>query len=320
MLQTLSFLKEIFINHRTRSVFWEITTLCNCKCSMCSLWKDKPAFLPLDEAKKIVDFMHDNGVIFVQLTGGEPTLYKDIIPLIKYLNSKNFILNLATNGTTMTHESAKELRSAGLSHINISFDYFNSAVQDKIRGLKGEFNKAVSAVNILKSEGFHVYSSSMINSYNWDKMEKLVSFVNGLGIPFGLCFPYPDFSTTTDNTSRLSKSQLVHALTDLLKLQEAGFIFANTRAFIEECLRFAKEEKLKYPCLAGSSVYGIKGSDFYTCWLLPKQFDASTGWNVKKVDCNKCHLSCYREISIVSSMLKHHPFSFIKEVSRLLKT
>lgn len=317
----LDYLAGIFIHHRTRSVIWEITHNCNCKCQMCDLWcnKNQP-FLPLDKAKKLVDYMYDNGVIFLQITGGEPTLYKDLIPLIKYIVSKNFLLNLATNGTTITEKSAKELKNAGLEYINISFDYFNSEVQDKIRGYKGEFDKAVAAVKILKNAGLTVYSSTMINSYNWNKMDKLAIFLNKkLGIPLGLCFPYPGFSSVSkDNPSYLTKEQLLSALNDVLKLKSKGFKIINTKAFIDECIRFVKGEKMQYPCLAGKDVFGLRIDKLNACWILADSFDTNKKLAGKEIDCNKCNLVCFRELSIVTAMLKTKPWLFLQEVFRIV--
>ena len=319
--QIAALLGEFIFRHRNRSVIWEITGRCNCRCSMCNTWEEDLNPVSLDDAKRTVDFMHDHGVIFLQITGGEPTLYKDLVPLIAYINKKNFVLDLATNGTTMTEKLADNLRSAGLKYINISFDHFDPAIQDKIRGLRGEFDGAVAAVRILKRKGFNVYSSTMIDSYNWNQMDKLANFINSeLGIKFGLCFPYPDFNMEKDNVSRLNRHQLIHALNDLLRLQHAGFKFANARSFLEDCLRFAKKEETRHPCLAGDIVFSVKGAgDFYPCWLRPKQFDISSGWNSVRIDCNRCHLSCFREISIMSSMVKSHPLMFFKEIAGLVR-
>ncbi|MEO0184032.1 MAG: radical SAM protein, partial [candidate division WOR-3 bacterium] len=74
-----------------------ITTYrCNAHCKMCRSWanptKPEEEFRP-EILKKIPE-----GMIRLNVTGGEPTLRKDIIEILEILNTKAKKLELSTNG------------------------------------------------------------------------------------------------------------------------------------------------------------------------------------------------------------------------------
>lgn len=311
-------LLRLFLIKTPKIVIWEITTSCNCKCDMCNVWKKKSKFLKLNKAKELVDFMYNNGVVLIQITGGEPTLYKHLIPLLTYINKKGMFLNLATNGTTITKNYAKKLKSTGIRNINVSLDDFKEKIHDKIRNYKGCFKKAINAINILKKEGFHIHSSSMINKYNHKHIKEFVTFVNDLGISFAMCYPYPTFNKK-DNVSRLKNKDLVRAIKELIKLKTKSAKISNSLTFLKESLNYAKNKKMKYPCLAGLNVYALnQKGEFKTCWILPDKFTIKSGWKEKKINCNKCNLGCFREPSIYAKMIKNNKLGFLKEVIQFI--
>ena len=308
-----SLFKMIFTNNY-KHVIWIITNSCNCKCAMCGLWQKKSKSLDIEKAKKLVDFMSKNNVVYIQLTGGEPSLYKHLIPLIQYINKKGIVMQLATNGTMVTEENAGKMRKAGLKYICISLDHYKPEIHDSVRNYKGCFTKVLNAIKILKQEGFVMYSSSVINKYNYKDLETFVSFVNSLGIQFGGCFPYPDFNEN-DTISHLPENDLKNAVNELIDLKRKGYKIVNTYAYLKDCLRFIDGKKAKYPCLAGTRVVGLKVDEFRTCWMLKNLvFNLETGWKEQKIDCNECQLACFRESSIVTGLASHNKKELLKEI------
>lgn len=63
------------------------------------------------------------GVDKIRLTGGEPTLRKDLVRLVASLSALPGLasIGITTNGLTLGRQLAA-LRSAGLTHLNISLD------------------------------------------------------------------------------------------------------------------------------------------------------------------------------------------------------
>ena len=97
---------------------WKIHNVCNYNCSFCfDDNKDGSVrWLPLDEYKAKFDKLHSicNGMPYwVQLTGGEPTLYPHLIELLTYIKSKGAYTSLLSNGTR-TIRWWKELRESNV--------------------------------------------------------------------------------------------------------------------------------------------------------------------------------------------------------------
>lgn len=113
-----------FENHKAvdyRLIEWKIHNVCNYDCSFCALNnKDgSKRWLLLEEYKSYIDklFAVANGQpVWFQVTGGEPTLFPELIPLLQYIKSKGAMLSLVSNGSR-TLRWWEELRDANILDI-----------------------------------------------------------------------------------------------------------------------------------------------------------------------------------------------------------
>lgn len=129
-----------------------ITYECQCKCVHCSAWPHHLSWdkLTLDEWKKVIDSLAQLGAFRLHFSGGEPLLSENLVELIKYAYQKGFIIFLETNGLLLNMETAKVLKEAGVTSINISIDSADSGEHDRLRGVDGCFFKALEAVKICR--------------------------------------------------------------------------------------------------------------------------------------------------------------------------
>ena len=99
-----------------------LTNRCNASCEWCF---DKDAYHPLDKsnykqfAEKILSFNQPN----IILTGGEPTLYKDLKKLITLLNDGNKNVYITTNGSKLDLDFIQNL--VDIKGITISIHHFD---------------------------------------------------------------------------------------------------------------------------------------------------------------------------------------------------
>ena len=80
------------------SVDLRITGRCNLKCMYCFGASNEAKELDLNMWIKILDLLHQNQVQYVVITGGEPTLYPDLLILLKYAKKIGFKIVLSSNG------------------------------------------------------------------------------------------------------------------------------------------------------------------------------------------------------------------------------
>lgn len=117
-----------------------ITDVCNFRCSYClpngyQPNPEKDKFLSLNEIRRVATAFAAMGTEKIRITGGEPTLRKDFLPIVETLAQLDGIKNIAltTNGYRMAKDVA-EWKNAGISSINVSVDSLDPKIFHRITG------------------------------------------------------------------------------------------------------------------------------------------------------------------------------------------
>ena len=114
-----------------------LTDRCNFRCTYCSPSLNEPAdgLLRRDELARLFRLFAGLGVRRIRLTGGEPTLRKDVVEIAADAASTPGIeeVALTTNGHRLS-ELVEPLRAAGLSALNVSLDTLRP---DRLAGVSG---------------------------------------------------------------------------------------------------------------------------------------------------------------------------------------
>ena len=113
---------------RARTLRISVTDRCNFRCSYCMpseemTWFERSAILTFEEIARVAGLLAAQGVSRMRLTGGEPTMRKDLAVLTRMLREVAGVesLDMTTNGVTLPR-MARELRDAGLGSVTVSLD------------------------------------------------------------------------------------------------------------------------------------------------------------------------------------------------------
>jgi len=104
-----------------------LTDMCNLRCIYCMpediSFRPKDAMLRDEEILRLVRIFAGLGFSKFRLTGGEPTLRDDLVPMVKAMTLTPGVSEVAltTNGILLKH-LARPLAQAGLRRINVSID------------------------------------------------------------------------------------------------------------------------------------------------------------------------------------------------------
>lgn len=156
-------------------IYLNMTNHCNLKCVYCFnsperqhwLEKEKETKLPvltLREFKKLVDQGKELGVQKFILTGGEPLLNPDTIPLAQYIKAQGLENELLTNGTLIDETNAKVIAES-FDTVAVSLDTVYKDSHEKMRG-KGTFDKAMKGIKLLKAHNAGIRVNSVITRTN----------------------------------------------------------------------------------------------------------------------------------------------------------
>jgi len=159
-------------------VVWNITRACNLKCIHC--YNDSgtnKAFndITTEKAKAILDDLAQFGVPSVLFSGGEPLMRPDLFDLIQYADKGGLRTVISTNGTLITTEVARKIKSCGVSYVGISLDGIGQ-INDKFRGVNGAFERAVQGIRNCTSAGVRVGLRLTLTKRNVEDIESLFGF------------------------------------------------------------------------------------------------------------------------------------------------
>ena len=152
-----------------------INDVCNYRCTMCDIrMKERPAVYPREAQERDIDALSRMGVIYYSISGGEPTLVKDLPERLAYAGKKLPYVHLVTNGSTMTVDLAKRLGATGIQEISVSLDGLEG-FHNQMRGVSNAFEKGWNAIHLLRTHAskVDVVINSILTPYNLDSLRGL---------------------------------------------------------------------------------------------------------------------------------------------------
>jgi len=149
---------------------------CQLECAMCyhihkkDQWKQ--TIKPLDDVKKEIDAGVKRGNTWMDITGGEPTIYPHILETVKYAKDQGLKVCIITNGL-MGRKRVEELRDAGLDEFLVSVHGLKST-HDEIIGCQG-FDTQTNFLNEAHIAGISLRFNTVISSYNQRELSRIAA-------------------------------------------------------------------------------------------------------------------------------------------------
>ena len=157
-----------------------VTDLCNLRCTYCMppegvCKRAHSEICSLEELAELAAACVALGVKKIRLTGGEPLLRAELLPLIERLRALPGLeeLALTTNGQRLA-ELAAPLRAAGLDRLNVSLDTLRPA---RYRALTrgGELDRVFAGIAAAEAAGFRDLrlNAVLLKGVNDDELAEL---------------------------------------------------------------------------------------------------------------------------------------------------
>lgn len=263
-----------------------VTDACNLRCAYCMPpdgMKECPCrtAMSADEFIEIAREAASLGMKKLRITGGEPLVRSDILPLVRSLGSIAGIGDMSlTSNATLLAPMARELFDAGIHRINISLDTLDAAKYEKItRG--GRLKDALDGIHAALEAGMSPVklNTVLIGGFNDDEIVPLAELT--LRYPVQLRFielmPIGDTKGEFDERAYLPADAVLERLPQLAPVQserhsvarlyrlpdakgEIGLISPLSNHFCAECnrLRLTADGCLK-PCLHSAEEIPVRG-------------------------------------------------------------
>lgn len=155
----------------------ELTYRCPLQCPYCSNPLDYAQHkqeLSTQEWFNVFDQARQLGAVQLGFSGGEPLVRQDLEELVAYAHQKGFYTNLITSGMGLTEARIARLKSAGLEHIQISFQASDPTVNNALAGSKHAFEQKYQMSRLVKQYGYPMVLNFVIHRHNIDQIEQII--------------------------------------------------------------------------------------------------------------------------------------------------
>lgn len=297
--------RKIFKHRKPYKLTLVITRACNSRCVTCGIWKEDQNVLDknslnIEDYKKIAQ-KAGKDLLWLNLTGGEPFLRKDIHEIISYFYKycpNLCLVNIPTNGI-LTSEILNVLRKIlNLKkipfHLTLSLDGLEDQ-QDLIRGVPGMFRKILVTYEkliVLKSEfpWLKVSFETTLSSLNSDNIENIISYAQPLSDNYIITFTQTaEFYNNEKLRLDKMRTKLEEGMKKIQKKYKVyGIIDLIPKAFIIIANKYLKKgfSPLK-KCSAGKSTVTVDwNGNMLPCLFIGKSFG-----NIKENKCDPLNFS-----------------------------
>ncbi|XP_033158558.1 molybdenum cofactor biosynthesis protein 1 isoform X2 [Drosophila mauritiana] len=263
-----------------------LTERCNLRCDYCMPAEGVPLqpknkLLTTEEILRLARIFVEQGVRKIRLTGGEPTVRRDIVEIVAQMKALPELeqVGITTNGLVLTR-LLLPLQRAGLDNLNISLDTLKRDRFEKITRRKG-WERVIAGIDLAVQLGYRPkVNCVLMRDFNEDEIcdfveftrdrpvdvrfieympfsgnkwhtERLISYKDTLQI---IRQRWPDFKALPNGPNDTSKAYAVPGFKG-----QVGFITSMTEHFCGTCnrLRLTADGNIKV-CLFGNKEFSLR--------------------------------------------------------------
>lgn len=163
----------------TKRIVLQMGFSCNARCRFCyyreELASGRVKDLTTKKIKKRLKSARRFGKNQIELSGGEPTIRKDIFKIAEYARQKGFrIVCVITNGLrTYDFDFCKKLQSSGVNEFLFSLHSPMDEEHDWLTGVKGSWKKVIQSIENVEALGIPYRTNTVISNMNYDHLDQL---------------------------------------------------------------------------------------------------------------------------------------------------
>lgn len=205
----------------------ELTAQCNLRCTHCyNDFTDAAPGLDPEELISILREWKAHGLLGVELTGGEPLLYRGFWEVLEFCSLNFQRIALLTNGTLVSLNVAERLSDfKDQLIVSVSLDGSCPEVHEKIRG-KGSFEGTQKAIRYLADRGIRVRAAMSATPESIYDLEETVLLAKSLGAEHFSWAPIAPFGRAQEDawTWRPEEALTIHELEKRVMETYEGFV------------------------------------------------------------------------------------------------
>ncbi|HTA64290.1 MAG TPA: radical SAM protein, partial [Xanthomonadaceae bacterium] len=168
------------------SVQLDLTYRCNERCVHCYLDHEDHGEMSTAEILGLLDQLAAAGVFFLNISGGEIFMRKDLFEIIAYARRLQFSVKLKTNAVMIRAAKAARIAELGVESVQISLYSHKAEVHDAITKLPGSFKRTVAGARLLKEHGVRVSFANVLMTHNADDYQGVQALSAEMGVGYNV--------------------------------------------------------------------------------------------------------------------------------------
>lgn len=316
-----------------------ITNRCNSRCSICNIWKKQSSNeLTPKEIKKIFNNLKTD---WVNITGGEPFLRKDLVEIFSIIKKEvnPAVINVTTNGllSKEINKTINKIMSLNFSQIIITISLNGPPeIHNNIRGVNNSWEKSIETFQLLKPlekfNNIRVYFGYTICKDNLGyfkeaivSVKKRIPRVQARDWHVNLFHVSSHYYNNSNHNEPLDQKKLLKEIKQVQEIKSFKIdpISLLENVFIKGIMEYVKTKKMPLPCSAiHSSCYIDPVGVVYPCIhynkrlgeLRENNYNLLNIWNspeaekvrdsILKKKCPTCWSACEANPSILNNIFK----------------
>ncbi len=256
---------------------WHLSENCNLKCFHCYQENHKPVQLKYEQLLSIYNQYKDllkklkmKG--HINITGGEPLcnpyLFK-ILELIKQ-DADNISFSILTNGTLITEEVAKKIKSYNPNYVQVSLEG-GQKINDYIRG-SGTYKRIAQGITNLRKQDIFTSISFTATKINYKEFPKVVKYARKYKVNNVWSDRYIPLGGSEDKNLTLNFEETREYLSIMNNERNKLIDKKNniTTISMYRALQFQMTNDFAYGCTAGDTLLTVmENGDLVPCRRMP---------------------------------------------------
>jgi radical SAM protein with 4Fe4S-binding SPASM domain len=265
-------------NYEPRFGLYELTLRCNMKCIHCgsNAGQKRINELTKDQWNNITKQLADLNCKEITLLGGEPFLKKEWYEISTEIKDCGIKITYMSNGLLINEKIIEKLRKIEPKLVSISIDGSKKEMHDRIRQIKGSYDKCIQVISDLKKAEINTTVITSVNKLNLYELPELKSMLINKGIVWQLQIAIP--IGRFQKELLLSKEEFyavavfIASTREKYSLKELPIIGTHCFGYYSKKLK----NVMIFPwngCQAGISTIGIQSNgEIKGCLSLPPEF------------------------------------------------
>lgn len=184
---------------------YELNLGCNYDCEHCYLGLKKFEGLDWGDRERLIAIFRDSGVLWLQLTGGEPTIDRLFPDVYTTAWDCGMMISISSNGSRLHDSRILEMLTTRRPYrLTLSVYGATDSSYDSLTRRRGSFRKFMNGLNAAHEAGLPINLNLVVTQHNEHEVDQMQAIAESRGLPYAT---YSNISPTIYSGAETLPSQ-----------------------------------------------------------------------------------------------------------------